>query len=348
MSACQVHFAGPDGLPHRLRDLLAERVGAVPAGGSIDWVTYYFRDRRLAAALIEARRRGVVVRVTLDAHPRTARANDAVIAQLGGAEGIGAGLRAVRGAADARACGRFLRPRLHEKLYCFSHPRSVALLGSFNPSGDEPEEDPAILSEIGDHDRGFDLLVEVREAELANGLQRHARALHRARHGPWDRFASAANDELHSRDLSIHFWPRARANPVVRLLRRAGRGARMRIAASHLSGPSSQRALLNLVRGGAEVSILAEPDERRVPPRVEARLVAGGIRLRRVVHPDDLPMHDKFILLDTPDERRVVFGSFNWTEPSRHFNREIGAISGDPALYAAFEERWSALEQWAR
>ena len=101
------------------------------------------------------------------------------------------------------------------------------------------------------------------------------------------------------------------------------------------------------MRGGAEVSILAEPTERRVPPRVEARLVAGGIRLRRVVHPDGLPMHDKFVLLDAPGERRVVFGSFNWTEPSRHFNREIGAISSSSELYSAFAARWKALEEWA-
>jgi len=31
------------------------RMAAVPAGGEIDWVTYYFRDRRLAHALLDAR-----------------------------------------------------------------------------------------------------------------------------------------------------------------------------------------------------------------------------------------------------------------------------------------------------
>ena len=59
MSDSQVHFGGPDRPVGLLRDLLAERIALVPTGGSIDWVTYYFRDRRLATALVEARGRGV-------------------------------------------------------------------------------------------------------------------------------------------------------------------------------------------------------------------------------------------------------------------------------------------------
>ena len=40
-----VCFGGPDLPARRLRNLLEEQVRAVPGGGSIDWVTYYFRDR---------------------------------------------------------------------------------------------------------------------------------------------------------------------------------------------------------------------------------------------------------------------------------------------------------------
>jgi len=78
---------------YRLRDLLAECVAAVPPGGSIDWVTYYFRDRRLAEELLRAHRRGVKVTVTLERHPRTAHANEAVIAMLSGPNGLSAGFR---------------------------------------------------------------------------------------------------------------------------------------------------------------------------------------------------------------------------------------------------------------
>ena len=54
-------------------------------------------------------------------------------------------------------------------------------------------------------------------------------------------------------------------------------------------------------------------------------------------------MHDKFLLSEAPGQRSVVFGSFNWSEPSRRFNREIGVISREPALWEAFRARWEEL-----
>lgn len=332
----EVHFGGPPLAPGLLRDLLAERVAAVPAGGSIDFVTYYFRDRRLASELLAARRRGAEVRVTLDGRPRSPHANDAVIRLLAGPDGLGAGLRVVRG-------GKLLRPRLHEKLYCFSHPSPAAFVGSFNPSGDLPEADPALLREIGDQDRGYNLLVELRSPALVEALVRHARALHAARHGPFDRFAPSANRGLRCGDFEVFFWPRVTPHPVVGMLRRAAPGTRVRLVTSHLSGPSALHSLLGLARRGLQLEILIGGTERRVPLRGEKKLAAAGIPVRRVLHPEGLPMHDKFLLSEAPGQRWLVFGSFNWSEPSRRFNREIGVIARDPALWDAFRTRWQEL-----
>jgi phosphatidylserine/phosphatidylglycerophosphate/cardiolipin synthase-like enzyme len=58
-------------------------------------------------------------------------------------------------------------------------------------------------------------------------------------------------------------------------------------------------------------------------------------------------MHDKFALVETPTERRSVFGSFNWSEPSRRLNREIGVVSGDRPLFEALAERWVELGRHA-
>jgi phosphatidylserine/phosphatidylglycerophosphate/cardiolipin synthase-like enzyme len=341
VSAFEIHFGGPDRPPGCLRKLLAERVEAVPPGGAIDWVTYYFRDRRLAAALIRARGRGVQVRITLDGRPRTPRANEAVIRMLRGE--LGGGLRAVTHPMDGAPWGKLVRPRLHEKLYCFSHPEPIAFVGSFNPSGDDPEEEPEVLRAIGDQDRGHNLLVGLRDRTLVDGLVKHARGLHGCRHGAFDRFRPASNHELRSDGLAIHFLPRVRPDPVIALLRRCGAGHRVRIAASHLSGPTSVGVLRALAGRGASVEILAEPTLRRVPPKAEEQLRAAGVSVRRVVHPDGLPMHAKFALIDGREERRAVFGSFNWTEPSRRFNREIGIIASDPQLFGSFEERWKVL-----
>jgi phosphatidylserine/phosphatidylglycerophosphate/cardiolipin synthase-like enzyme len=314
----------------------------VPAGGSIDWVTYYFRDRRLAADLLAARRRGVRVRVTLDAHPRAPRANDAVIALL--RPELGDDLRAVRRAADATPVGRLLRPRLHEKLYCFSHPEPVALVGSFNPSGDEPEQAPEVPREIGDHDRGHNLLVELCDPALVAALVEHARRLHAARHAALDRFSPAANRPLFGGALAVHFWPRARPDPIYAQLRRLAPDSRVRLVASHVSGLSSRRALCALAARGVGVEVLSEATRRRVPPKTQRALQAAGVSFRRVVSDPWLPMHNKFALVETGRERQVIFGSFNWSEPSRRFNREIGVVARDARLFDTLAQRWQVLE----
>ena len=146
----EVHFGGPDMPAYRLRDLLEERIAAVPSGGAIDWVTYYFRDRRLAEALIQAQHRGVKVTVTLERSPRTASANKMVEAMLSGENGLGAGFRSLSLPRVPTPVGIVWKPHLHEKLYCFSHPKPTAFIGSFNPSGDSPEDQPEILREIGE------------------------------------------------------------------------------------------------------------------------------------------------------------------------------------------------------
>jgi phosphatidylserine/phosphatidylglycerophosphate/cardiolipin synthase-like enzyme len=341
MSDSQVHFGGPDRPVGLLRDLLAERIALVPAGGSIDWVTYYFRDRRLATALVEARGRGVDVRVTLDGHPRTPHANDAVIEIL--QAGLGDGLRAVRGRLDGTPLGKISRPRLHEKLYCFSHPSPAAFVGSFNPSGDVPEAEPEVIEVIGDHDRAHNLLVELREPNLVRDLIQHARSLHIARHGCSDRFAASANRCLRQGGYSVYFWPRARRHPIMELMLGLQRGSRVRIAASHISGSSSLSGFCALAARGVEIEILTESTHRRVPLEVEQRLVHAGISVRRLVSDEWIPMHDKFVLIESSNQKSTIFGSFNWSEPSYRFNREIGIETEDPLLFQAFAERWNQL-----
>jgi len=341
MSDSQVHFGGPDRPVGLLRDLLAERVAAVPAGGSIDWVTYYFRDRRLAAALVEARERGVEVRVTLDGHPRTPHANAAVIEILGA--GLGDRLRVVRGRLDGTPLGKIARPRLHEKLYCFSHPSPVAFVGSFNPSGDSPEVEPEVIEEIGDHDRAHNLLVELRNPDLVHDLVEHAQSLHTARHGCSDRFAVRANCCLRHGEYAVYFWPRARRHPIMELLLDLQRGSRVRIAASHISGASSLSGFCALAARGVKIEMLVESTYRRVPIEVEQRLTHAGISVRRLVADEWIPMHDKFALVESTRDKSTIFGSFNWSEPSYRFNREIGVVAEDPLLFRAFEERWDQL-----
>jgi len=222
----------------------------------------------------------------------------------------------------------------------------MAFVGSFNPSGDVPEQSPDVVREIGDHDRGHNVLVELCDPELAALLVAHARHLHASRHGVLDRFSPLANRALVRDGIAIHFWPRVRPDPILRWLSRLGAGSRVRLAASHISGPTSRKVLLGLAARGVELAILTEASHRRVPPAMERRLAAAGIPIRRVLHADEwIPMHNKFALVEAPEGRSVIFGSYNWSEPSRRLNREVGVIAREPALFDAFAARWEVLSK---
>jgi phosphatidylserine/phosphatidylglycerophosphate/cardiolipin synthase-like enzyme len=121
------------------------------------------------------------------------------------------------------------------------------------------------------------------------------------------------------------------------------RGSRVRIAASHISGSSSLSGLCALAARGLKIEMLTEATHRRVPLEVERRLVHAGISVRRLGGDEWIPMHNKFVLVETSSQKTTIFGSFNWSEPSYRFNREIGVSTEDPLLFKAFADRWDQL-----
>jgi len=235
-------------------------------------------------------------------------------------------------------------PNLHEKLYCFSHPKPIAFIGSFNPSGNDPEERPDVIRKIGDHNRAHNVLVGISEPALVDGLVKHARWIHRARHRIFEPFFGNGNRALRGTNTEIHFLPRARTHAAGHFLRRFGEGARIRVAASHLNGTTAVRTMLKISRRGASLEILAEPTLRRVPLKTEKKLTAAGIPFRRVTHAENVPMHNKFVLVEQKNRRWAIFGSYNWSTLSFWINQEICAISSEPKLFEAFAERWEILE----
>ncbi|HET7061087.1 MAG TPA: phospholipase D-like domain-containing protein [Nitrosospira sp.] len=340
----EIHFGGPAELPGHLRNVLAERIAAVPGGGSIDWVTYYFRDLQLAQALIKAKNRGVRVTVILEGRPRIPHANDSVIAMLSGADGLGEGFRLVALPGIPSPSTKSWKPQLHEKLYCFSHPRPIAFIGSFNPSGNMPDEDPEIIREIGDQDRGYNVLVGFIEPDLVEKLVDHARQIHQVSPSIFYRFSPDANRAIHGSDTAIHFWPRANPHPVIRFLHQVSSKARVRVVASHIRTASAVETMITLARRGVALEIFAEATCRRVTPRVERLLSSAGIRFRRIRISGELPMHLKFVLIEDGNQVNSIFGSFNWTKPSFWLNHEIAAISSNREIFEAFAERWDMLE----
>ena len=332
----QVFWGGPDCPPRRLRNILEKKIHAVPAGGEILWITYYFRDTGLAQALLQAQKRGVAVRVLMERIPRTETANDKVKEMLAA---LGRNLRILN---HTRFLKIFKKSRLHEKLYYFSHPAPHVLVGTFNPSGDLPE-DPAIIREIGDQDRGHNLLVEISEPILVQGLHAHAQRLFCTIHGPWERFLPAANRSISSGKTRILFFPRWRNKQFYRLFSGLGVGSRLRMAVSHLNDPGICKHLFALIDRGVQIEILTHDTERRVPSWVEKEMLQNNVMFRRYTHPEGLPMHNKFMLIDTPERQIVTLGSMNLSVRSLHVNHELLVVSENPALYQTFSKRWDEM-----
>ena len=313
--------------------MLERHVEASPPGSSIDWCTYYFRDEMLAESLIRASDRGVLVTITVEGAPRRKSANRDVIGRLG-EHGLNGGLRifAPRGA---------VHPHLHAKIYAFSAPRPIAFIGSFNPSGNEPE-DEAVIAEIGDQDRGHNLLLGIEDPRLVEALRIHAATL--SKKGGLIGARLTQNQVIRSAGTSLFFYPRLRSGQVERELQPLGRGARIRAAISHLKGTGFVTALGGAASRGAEVELVVHDTERRVPERDVARLREAGAMVRRFRHPQGLPMHAKFLLIGQPGQAPAAWlGSANFNPRSRWINQELLVRTTDRATIEGLALRFGQI-----
>ena len=331
----EVHYGGPDRPPGALRNLLLARIEAAPSGSEIVWATYYFRDRGLADALVAAHRRGVRVRILLDARPRRSDANAAVIARL--KAGLGDGLHLHRAALPG--------PKLHAKIYAFSGPQPAVFVGSFNPSGNQPE-DPEVVAEIGDQDRGHNLLVQFRRPRVTSVLLAQARR----QWGGQDvsRFSPRQNRPIREGSKTFYFFPRLWPFVVESRIARLQRGDTVRAAVSHLGSGPFTLALTVAAWRGARVELVVHDTSRRVPDGVVTGLARAGVSIRRYCHPEHLPMHAKFVIIERGGQASAWFGSLNYNLNSRFLNREILVRSTDPALVSDLGRRFSTIATEAR
>lgn len=325
-----VHFAGPGEPPGQLRDLLLTKIRSAPSGSSVSIATYYFVDRPLAQALTAASDRGVQVTLVLERNPRHSGGNDPIIALLKS--------HGLRGGLTIRSS---LPAVLHTKIYAFSGPRPVALVGSFNPSGG-PTAGAALLRDIGDHDRGHNLLVEITSPGLVQVLTRYVDELASGQAG--SRFSPTQNRVYRDRGTQLYFYPRLLPNPLDAEARRLGPGDALWAAASHLDS-SFVPPLRDAARRGARVSLIVHDSARRVSPDAVQALRRAGVSVRRYAHPGGLPMHAKFLLIERGQQRISYFGSFNLNRSSRYLNDELLVRSQDPRLFATLRQRFAQIER---
>lgn len=330
----EVFYGGPDQPPRALRDILKARVDAAEAGSEITWATYYFRDQALAESLVAAQRRGVRVRIRLEGSPRSGGANDQVIQTL--RAGLGKGLRLHR--------SWFGISHLHAKIYAFSGPRPEVMIGSFNPSGDDVP-DPKLIAEIGDQDRGENLLVAFREPDVAGALRRQAERLWSGK--GVSRFDRRMNRPSRFEDARLYYFPRLRPDVVDRRIARLGPGDSVQAAISHMDQGPFARQLAEAAARGAEVDLVVHDTARRMPKGVFKDLDRAGVNIRRYCDAEGRPMHAKFLLIDDGGQRSAWFGSFNYTVTSRYLNKEVLARSTNPQLVDDLEARFRTISDGA-
>ncbi|WP_156680399.1 phospholipase D-like domain-containing protein [Sphingomonas profundi] len=333
-----VYFGGPDQPVGRLRQVLLDRIRATPPGEAITWATYYFLDPELARALIAASDRGVKVILVVEGDPRLETANNQVLAMLR--------RHSLHGGLVVRRPPGFpfeeVSGKLHIKIYAFSYPRPSALVGSFNPSGGGGG-DAATIREIGDQDRGHNLLVEIASRPLIDRLVAHVHLL-AENGGSVDRFSIENNRIVRDRDTALYFYPRLRADIVEQAIDRLGPGDHLWAAVSHLKNETVGN-LIDAAERGATLDLIVHDTERRVPQRAIDRLTRAGVLVRRFRTADGLPMHAKFFVLEQAGRRTAYFGSLNFNRNSRLLNDELLVASTDAGLSARLLRRFVVMDR---
>ncbi len=327
--ALVAHFGGPDAPAGALRDILLARIRSAPPGSDIDWATYYFADRELADALIAAHDRGVRVRMVLDGAPRRGSVNADTSERL--RQGLGDDFKLRK--------SWFPGAHLHAKIYAFSGPEPAAFIGSYNPSGGAKGK---VLRDIGDQDRGENLLVEIRDPMAVRALQARVDGIWSGSF--WGRFGIGRNKARRFPDLKLYAFPRLNTGVVERRLAKLGPGDRVEAAVSHMDNGSFAQALAAAAQRGVEISLVVHDTRRRVPGKVVRALDESGVEIRRYCDPENLPMHAKFVIMDHKDVSTAWFGSLNYNLGSRLLNQEVLARSSDPDLVASLKARFQVIE----
>ena len=63
-------------------------------------------------------------------------------------------------------------------------------------------------------------------------------------------------------------------------------------------------------------------------------------------HPDGLPMHAKFLLIDADGRTAAWLGSYNFNEKSRLRNAEVLLRTSDMAIVEALTRRFDQIAPW--
>ena len=102
------------------------------------------------------------------------------------------------------------------------------------------------------------------------------------------------------------------------------------------------------MKRGANGELLVHDTERRVPSELVEELANANVRITRVRHPDDLPMHAKFLLVDRTGESSAWLGSYNFNKRSRRKNAEVLLRTTDAHEIETLGKRFAEIAAMAQ
>ncbi len=108
------------------------------------------------------------------------------------------------------------------------------------------------------------------------------------------------------------------------------------------------KAMIAAARRGAEVDLLVHDTERRVTSDTLGKLTKAGVSVTRVRHPEGLPMHAKFLIVEQAGAAAAWLGSYNYNRRSRLRNAEVLLRTRDAATVAALRARFGTIAEMAR
>jgi phosphatidylserine/phosphatidylglycerophosphate/cardiolipin synthase-like enzyme len=74
----------------------------------------------------------------------------------------------------------------------------------------------------------------------------------------------------------------------------------------------------------------------------------ADVRITRVRHPEDLPMHAKFLLVDHSGQSSAWLGSYNFNKRSRRKNAEVLLRTTDKDVIQTLSKRFAQIAAMAQ
>jgi hypothetical protein len=315
-----------------IEEKITEITKLAAPGSTVRVAIYHWTRAQMATAFVEARARGVDVRVVLDKDnlDMNGEHNSAVKA-------LEAGLMpgAVTLCHEGKATGACIGSNInHNKFFLFSEltdgSKNVVLQTSQN------------LTTTQTH--LWNNLVVVRDDEaLYAGYLEYWNDLHAQKPDPgYYRFFDGTTG------TKAYFFPREAGDTVEGVLDNAtcpGTSIRLAMAIFTNGRTNIANKLVSMKKAGCSVEAVLGTE---AGSEIVSTLKAGGVKVLPFEAPTGESVHSKYLLIDgvytgTPDRKVLWTGSHNYSENALRDNDEALLKIDDGAIFDAFAANWAAL-----